>query len=385
MSVESAGSLLTRDEVQSLLQRVLDRCETDRAEVVYHESDEALTRFAVNRIHQNVRARRRLVTLRYFDGLKAGVSSTSRLDEEGIGQLVNRAKEIAKLSPENPDFGDLPQPAEYGALDGYREGTAECSPDQRAAKIAAVVDPVKAENLEVAGALTTASKAASVANSNGVFAYHPSTYTQFTCTVMGDDSSGWVDAHSRDVESLDTAALGRKAIDKTLRSANPVALPAGKYTVVLEENAVAELLAFLAWLGFGAQYYQEGQSFLNGRMGKQVTGERITMIDDAFDPRCLGIPFDFEGVPKEKVTLIENGVAKGFGVRHGDRSQGRRLAHRPRPHATQLGGAPALRSGNGDRGALARRDDRGDRERHSRHAFLVQPRRRSAQHPSSPA
>jgi predicted Zn-dependent protease len=121
-----------------------------------------------------------------------------------------------------------------------------------------------------------------------------------------------VDASGRDVRELDTAALGRKATEKAERSAHPVAVPAGKYTVVLEENAVAELVAFLGWVGFGAQSYQEGQSFLHGRLGQPVTGERITIVDDPFDPRTMGLPFDFEGVPKRRVPLIERGVAKGL-------------------------------------------------------------------------
>jgi len=125
---------------------------------------------------------------------------------------------------------------------------------------------------------------------------------------MAEDSSGWVDVHARDWRKLDTAAQGRRALEKARVSAQPQAVPAGKYTVVLEENAVAELVAFLGWTGFGAQSYQEGHSFLNGRLGQKVTGDHITIVDDAFDARTLGMPFDFEGVPKKKVTLIENGA-----------------------------------------------------------------------------
>jgi predicted Zn-dependent protease len=312
MSVDSAGTLLARDEVQRLLGGVLNRLSGQRAEVILQESDEALTRFAVNRIHQNVRAHRRLVTLRLFDGKRAGVSNTSRLDAAGLDDLVARAAEISRFSPENPDFGELPGPGTYQHIDGYVEGTAECSADERASKVGVVVDHVKQKGLEVAGALTTASKAAAVANTGGVFAYHPSTYSQFTCTVQGKNSSGWADAHARDIAAIDTSELGLRAIEKTLRSADPVGVPAGKYTVVLEPNAVAELVAFLGWLGFGAQSYQEGQSFLNKRMGKKVTGESIDITENAFDPRSLGIPFDFEGVPKQQVKLIEGGVAKSL-------------------------------------------------------------------------
>jgi predicted Zn-dependent protease len=311
LNVEPAHSLHAEGEAQKLLKSVLGRG-PERAEAIYLEADEALTRFANNHVHQNVRSRRRSVALRLFLGKRAGVASTSRLDAQALDDLVQRARTMAELSPENPDFGDLPGPAAAPPLAGYVDATAECSPDERAEAVRRVVDPVKKVGMVVAGALSTGSNLVAVANTAGVFTYFPSTASNFTCTVMADDSSGWVDVHARDWRQLDTGALGHKAIEKARVSARPVAMPAGKYTVVLEENAVAELVAFLGWTGFGAQSYQEGHSFLNGRMGQKVTGERITIVDDAFDARSLGMPFDYEGVPRRRVPLIESGVAKGL-------------------------------------------------------------------------
>ena len=311
MNVEPANTLLAEGEAQKLLKSVLGRC-PERAEAIYLESDEALTRFALNGIHQNVRSRRRSIVLRLLIGKRAGVASTSRFDAQALDALVERARTMAELAPENPDLGDLPGTASYAPLAGYVEATAECSPEERAEAVRLVVEPVKKQNMVVAGALSTGSSLVAVANTSGVFAYFPSTASNFTCTVMAEDSSGWVDVHARDWRKLDTAAQGRRALEKARVSAKPQAVPAGKYTVVLEENAVAELVAFLGWTGFGAQSYQEGHSFLNGRLGQKVTGDRITIVDDAFDARTLGMPFDFEGVPKKKVALIENGVAKGL-------------------------------------------------------------------------
>jgi len=311
MSEPMAGAAPAREEVQRRLADVLARC-PEQAEAIYQESDEALTRFANNEIHQNVRARRRVLTLRAFLGRRAGVATTSCLDEAALATLAERALEMARLSPENPDFGELPGPAAYADLPAWVEATAACPPEERAERVRQVIEPVRARGLSVAGALSTSGAVAAVANTRGVFAYHPSTLANFTCTVTAPDSSGWVDANARDVRGLDTAELGRKALEKAERSARPAAVPPGKYTVVLEENAVAELVAFLGWTGFGAQAYQEGYSFLNGRLGEPVTGERIHIADDAFDPRTMGMPFDFEGVPKRRVPLIEGGVSRGL-------------------------------------------------------------------------
>jgi PmbA protein len=311
MSEPMAGEAPAREDVQRRLSAVLARC-PEQAEAVYQESDEALTRFANNEIHQNVRSRRRGLTLRAFLGRRAGVATTSRLDEAALAALAERALDLARLSPENPDFGELPGPAAYAELPAWVEATAAFTPEERASRVAQVIAPVAERGLSAAGALSTTAAVAAVANTRGVFAYHPATLANFTCTVTAPDSSGWVDTNARDVRRLDTAGLGQKALEKATRSARPRAVPAGRYTVVLEENAVAELVAFLGWTGFGAQAYQEGYSFLNGRLGERVTGERIDIADDAFDPRTMGMPFDFEGVPKRRVPLIEGGVARGL-------------------------------------------------------------------------
>ena len=100
------------------------------------------------------------------------------------------------------------------------------------------------------------------------------------------------------------------AIEKAERSKNPGAIEPGRYTVVLEPSAVAELVAFLAYLGFGAQAEQEGRSFMSGRMGQSVTGERVTITDDPYDPRAFGKSFDYEGTPRQRVALVENGIAR---------------------------------------------------------------------------
>jgi predicted Zn-dependent protease len=109
---------------------------------------------------------------------------------------------------------------------------------------------------------------------------------------------------------LDAERLGAVAIEKAERSKNPGAIEPGRYTVVLEPSAVAELVSFLAFLGLGGQSLEEGRSFMTGRMGERITGERVTLMDDAYDPRGFGRPFDYEGTPRQRVASIENGVAR---------------------------------------------------------------------------
>jgi predicted Zn-dependent protease len=128
--------------------------------------------------------------------------------------------------------------------------------------------------------------------------------------VMSDTSSGYAADTAMDVTALDPEAIGRIAVDKALRSKNPVNAEPGSYTVILEEDAVMTMVFTLARLGLGALSVQEGRSFMNARFGEQITGSNITIWDDGHDTDGIVLPFDFEGVPKQRVSLIENGVAQ---------------------------------------------------------------------------
>jgi predicted Zn-dependent protease len=196
------------------------------------------------------------------------------------------------------------------ALDAFVAATAASTPEERAAAVGPVMTAAAARSLNAAGALSTIAGAVAFANSRGAFAFQPETGSQFTCTVRGDDSSGWVDRHRRDVRALEVGTLGRVAIEKAERSRHPGAIEPGRYTVVLEPNAVAELVMFLATLGLGAQAEQEGRSFMVDKMNQRITGARVTLVDDPYDPRAFGRPFDVEGTPRQRVTLIERGVAR---------------------------------------------------------------------------
>jgi predicted Zn-dependent protease len=150
-----------------------------------------------------------------------------------------------------------------------------------------------------------------VANSLGTFAYYPTTSADINTVVMGDTSSGYASALALDVWDLDLEALAREAVTKCLRSQNPRPLEPGEYTVILEPYAVQDLVQMMAWTGFSALAYQEGRSFMAGKIGQQIVDPRVSIWDDGLSAEGLPWPFDFEGVPKQRVDLIEKGVARG--------------------------------------------------------------------------
>ena len=322
---------LTREDARGLLSEALAMSAAEHTAAVLEARDQSLTRFANNEIHQNVTSRRQTLTVQAIVGRRSGIASTTRFDSSALRQVADRALALARLSPEDDRMPTLAPPAEPKPLAGFVPATAACTPEERAAAVGAVMQAARARDLTSAGALTTAASALAVANTLGVFAYHPDTYANFTCTVRAQDASGWVDRHRRDWRALDVLGLGTTAIRKAEGSRAPGEVPPGRYTVVLEPAAVAELVAFLAWLGLGAQSEQEGRSFLSGRMGERITGAGVTVVDDAFDPRSLGRPFDYEGTPRRRVSLIEDGVARA--VVH-DRRTARAAGVESTGHAT---------------------------------------------------
>ncbi len=301
---------LSREEARGLLAEALAMSAAERTVAVLEAQDESLTRFANNGIHQNVTSRRHTLTVQARVGRRSGTASTGRLDSSALRQVADRALAMARLSPEDDRLPEPAPPAAPPALDGFVAATAGCTPEARAAAVGPVLARAAAAGLDAAGALTTSAGSFAVANTLGHFAYHAASYARFTCTVRSADSSGWADRHRRDWRALDAEALGARAVDKAERSRAPVEVPPGRYTVVLEPAAVAELVAFLAWLGLGAQSEQEGRSFLSGRLGERITGTGVTLVDDAFDPRGFGTPFDHEGTPRRRLTLIEAGIAR---------------------------------------------------------------------------
>jgi predicted Zn-dependent protease len=164
--------------------------------------------------------------------------------------------------------------------------------------------------LTAAGAFHTTAHELAVANSLGVFAYHTETQADINTVVMSDTSSGYAARVSMDVADIDGEAVAQEAVERAVRSVNPQAIEPGEYEVILEPYAVVDMLDFFSYLSFGALPYMEKRSFMSGRLGERVMSERISIWDDGLAPDGIPTPFDFEGVPKQRVPFIEGGTAK---------------------------------------------------------------------------
>ncbi len=302
--------MLGAQGMREIAERVLSRSKASQTEVLLWGEDTQLTRFANSRIHQNVAERNAEVRVRAVAGKKVGVATTNDLGDKALQRVVEQALQVALMQPDNPDFQSLPGPKPVPGCPGYVQATADCSAEQRARAVGVICKLAKDEGLVASGAFTSSTSEICVANSLGVLAYAPTTVSELTTVIMSDHSSGYASAASPDVGDIDAEKLGREAMEKAVRSRNPAPLEPGEYPVILEEYAVAELLLYMAYLGLGALAAQEGRSFMSGRFGQAITGSNISIWDDGLDASGLPLAFDFEGVPKQRVDLITNGVAE---------------------------------------------------------------------------
>ena len=301
-----------RDNAEAIFEQVVDAARAlgiTQIEAIIADSDEALTRFANNAIHQNVAERTTHLSVRPVIDGRTARASTNRLNRDAIREVVAEAIAIAKLTEPDPDLPPLAERADYHNVERWFETTARSTPEDRARAVAEAIRAVEAAGQTGAGIYSTGESAFSLLNSRGVSARYRETMARFSITAMAADSSGWAKASACDRASLNPLELALTAARKATQSSAPRALPPGRYTVILEPAAVLDLTGQM-FPDFSATAIRDGRSFLNDRIGKKIFGENITIHDDAAHPLQSGAPFDGEGVPRSRLTLVERGVVR---------------------------------------------------------------------------
>lgn len=296
-------------ELQRVARAVLSAAEADQTEVLIYSGTSALTRFANNYIHQNVQETDTSVHVRAVLGKKIGVAESDIVTEDGLRDVAQRAVSLARLQQDNEDFRSLPGPAPVLGIDSYVERTALFSPEERAQVVRLVCEAAAREHLTAAGAFRTQASEVAVLNSLGVWAYHRDTSADVNTVLMGETSSGHAERLTLDASEIDGAELAAEAVDKCRRGVEPRGLEPGAYDVILEEYAVADIMDYFAYLSFGAQAFIEKTSFMSGRLGQRVMDENVSIWDEGLSLQGLPSPFDAEGVARQPVDFVRNGIA----------------------------------------------------------------------------
>jgi len=288
---------------------VLSASAAEQTEVLALEQDESLTRFANNSVHQNVTERNVQITVRAVIGTKIGIAVSNDIRPESLRALAARALSVARLQPDNPEFKGLPLPQPIQDVPAFDPLAAECTPEQRATTVGVICQKAAAASCSAAGSMTTSSLSMGVANSRGIFAQHKSTMVDASTVVMGSTSSGWAQSTAWRLTAIDPESLADEALWKVRIGTDPVDFEPGEYPVILDPYATADLLEMLAFDGMGALAFQEGRSWMNGRLDQRIMADSVSIIDDGPSLAGLPWPFDFEGVPKKVIPIVSAGVA----------------------------------------------------------------------------
>ena len=227
--------MLGENKIREITQQVLAFSKADQTEVIVRATEAALTRFANSVIHQNVAETDTEVRVRVVYGKKIGVASSNNLSPDALKRTVETARAIAQLQRDDPEFQSLPLPQPVRHVEAFVEATARYTPEQRAQVVGVLCRKAKAQNVVAAGAFSTTATEIAVANSLGVFAYHPGTYADINTVMMTETGSGYASFTHQDARAVNAETLADEAIAKALRASNPVTCTPGEYTVLLEE------------------------------------------------------------------------------------------------------------------------------------------------------
>jgi PmbA protein len=296
-------------ELFDIIQAAARKRGVTEVEVSIHTSEDALTRFANNTIHQNVAERQLAVSVRPVIEQRTARASTNRTDRDGLEAVVEEAVALTRSSEPDPDL--LPLYSDTVNCDSSRASAAAaaCTPADRAREVREAIRIIESQGQTAAGIYSTGRESHALFNSRGLVRQYSETSTVFSITAMAADSSGWAKLSSAIHEDVRPAELATRAATKARLSANPRELPPGEYTVVLEPAAVLDVVGQI-FPDFSATSLRDQRSFLNERIGTKLFGNNINVLDDVDHPRQTGPRFDGEGVPRQRLTLVDNGVIR---------------------------------------------------------------------------
>jgi predicted Zn-dependent protease len=318
--------MLTKEQAGEIFDRIKKLSTADEVEVLFSGGRFALTRFANNTIHQNVAEENYVVSVRSVFAGRTARAFTNKFDEESLRQVVRSAESLAKVQHPDPDLLPMPNSREASGISGagatgqspvskravpsrHFAATAAITPEIRADGVKKIVGVAEKHKLTTAGVFSSAESLEGIFNSRGLSDWHTQTLAEVSITMLGTDSSGWQKANSPDLAKLDPLRLAEVAAQKAVDSARPREIPAGKYTVILEPAAVLDIVGFM-FCDYSGVALLDQRSFLTGRIGTKLFGDNITIWDDVAHPLQTGSPFDGEGVQRQRVGLVENGIVK---------------------------------------------------------------------------
>ncbi|HLV27317.1 MAG TPA: TldD/PmbA family protein [Gemmatimonadales bacterium] len=312
---EAESSLVSREQAQAIVEKAVALSSADEIQVTLGSGYSGNVRFAANQVSTSGATTNANLAVQSSFGPKHAVVTTNDLSDESIARAVEQSERMARLAPDDPEAMPGLGAQEYQRVNAYFDSTAQLTPADRArGALGALELSRSAGDLKAAGYLVTGMESQAVGNAKGLFAYHRSTSANYTVTVRTADGtgSGWAGGDDRDWSRLQPQVIAERATSKARTSREPQAIEPGRYTVILEPQAVGDLVQLIG--GYAdARSADEGRSpFVKegggNQIGERIVDERVTLLSDPADPMLLSTPFDFEGMPLGRQVWIRDGV-----------------------------------------------------------------------------
>ncbi len=264
-------------------------------------------------------------SVRVFFGQRAASTYSSDFSSAGIERMLKSALELARITSEDP-YSGIPEAGKLGALSGdldlYHEdvyslaGPERIDYARRAEKAALDTDP-RIKNSE-GGSFDAATGRKVLANSHGFVGEYRRSYCSVAAVPIAQDEAGhmqrdyWYSV-ARSLAKLDPAEqVGKEAARRTLRRLGARKAKTAHVPIVLDPMVANSMLEHI-FEGVNGDSVYRGASFLAGKLGEQIAGNNITVIDDGTIVGGFGTsPFDGEGIPTRRTVVIENGVLKSY-------------------------------------------------------------------------
>jgi PmbA protein len=291
-----------------LAERAVRASEGDEADASVHVERSGFARFAASAVHQPTLIRDETVTVRVVRDGRVGCATTNRTDDEGLAEVAGRAGEAADRSPVDPGYPGLQPPSSVPEAEGFDEETAAQTPEEQAEQAAAAI--AAAPDLGLYGYYTSGATEVAVASTTGHAVAQAMTDVSVLTLAAGEDVSGYAEATSWRASEIEPAAVAREAAEKAARTKGAGQIEPATFRAVLEPYAVSELLFYFGFTSLNALALLEGRSYLSGRLDEKLFSDAFTVWDDGLDPRGYSKAFDLEGVPKQRVLMVEDGVAR---------------------------------------------------------------------------
>ena len=328
----SKNKSLSIGDLERLAERVLKLSDAEETEVDIGATTDALTRFANNTIHQNVAEEILGISIRTVVDGRTARSTTNKTDDDSLRRAIAAAIGLARNQPKNPDLLPMLKKQKYEKVSRLFAATAKTTPQDRARAVTRVCKMADKRKQTAAGIFASGESRSVLANSRGLFARYEQTRSEFSVTILESHSSGWAKENSPDIRKIDPEALAESASEKAAKSREPREIPAGRYTTILPPSAVLDLVGFLFY-DFAGTAVLDKRSCFTGRMGKKLLGDNITLWDNAYHPLQSGPAYDGEGMPRQKVLLVDKGVPKNLVY---SRATAKKMKAKPTGHGFSL-------------------------------------------------